>query len=523
MTVLGDFSLGFYAIDELPDDEWSALISMQEGMLDSATWELLQQYYYYPLSVPHGELSLLKEIIPDFPSAIPTMPSQLRSYEPWTLENIQTFFRDYPYLNRYRPILTFENSRQPSYAQIGCMTRGYGADQSFRQIVRCNTAGNKLRTQVSLSFTDKSVRWYRRSALISLPALGKITIGNFSYTMNKGLFYGYFPSSSGLLHKRCDFFHGYARAWNGICAQIPLKNDAVVFNTLFHTRQSESVVGLRCDVKPSSLFSFYGAFSAAVYNERNGISDSACSFHGGIHFSSDYLDISLESGSHVCKPAIIPIFFQMKNQRKENAHTLSFVRIPSGFHAPRSSIRTAFLNRLGLSDSCVSDILCLDFSLLHTRRIFNHFFTASYLTEKNIANLRTSIKTFILQPLPLSLKYSMSVVCPADKVRHTIKCVCDYNAWGFILLSPSVSLIVEETALKSVSALYSELNVLPNMTFAADMKCIFNKERKKAVSITLKQRLNLFEKTYGEIGISLPMTHYYHEKYMFYAKSNFIY
>ena len=228
--------------DELPEDERSAVMELEEGTLDSATWELLKPFYTQPLSVPLGELRYLRDIFPDLPEDLSVRDEVLSRYEPWTVATIDVFFKDYPYLIAFKPILSFATEKTPSVAHVAFFSRLSGYSDQFRQSVRFTvTPVKEVRADGTVYFEDNYARWQRRRILLKIPHVGKIQAGNFSFIMNKGLFYGYFPSSgpSGDEVKH-NWMYGQSRTGNGFSSETPLGKTWNV-NSLVHIRETESI------------------------------------------------------------------------------------------------------------------------------------------------------------------------------------------------------------------------------------------------------------------------------------------
>ncbi len=107
------------SIQQLPLDEKEACIMLKEGTLDSATWELIGNYYEQPLNVPDGELKDLVNVFPEIGHDVPLTQEQLAPYEPWAAKDVQRFFSDFPELNNLKPILSFEKSNEAPFRTDG--------------------------------------------------------------------------------------------------------------------------------------------------------------------------------------------------------------------------------------------------------------------------------------------------------------------------------------------------------------------------------------------------------------------
>ncbi len=512
--------------DELPEDEYSALIELEERLLDSTTWETLKPFYSQPLSVPLGELRYLRDIIPDLPDNLPTEAEILSLYEPWTEDNRAIFFKDYPYLIPFKPILSFATEKMPSIAHVAFSSRLTGFSSMFRQSVRFTITPTKhVRADGTVYFQEDYARWQRRRVLLKIPYLGKVQAGNFSFTMNRGLFYGYFPSSA-ISHDtlKYNWMYGETRSWNGFSSETNLGGKSAL-STLFHFRKTESVAGLKAKFNPGSFLYVYGALSGAVSQMDSTTNDTLIAIHGGITASIGSFDIKLESGTNLFNAGSIPVYVTLSNGERKHNYSVSFIRIPKNFTAPRSSLLHSFRSRLGVSDSTNDHITGVDIAYSgFLSKSLRQIFQTSYITMENNANLKSSYKLTGSLPFEYSLYYGLDVYDLYNNLKHRFKVSTNHAIGTFFNISPLFSYDIRPYEYWRIMAnlqtgfkLFSTMAISPFINFNTNSNAHHN------LAGGIIQRIAFFKKTFGELKLIVPIISYYNEKYSFYAKTHFLF
>lgn len=516
--------LGFLS-SELPEDERTAVIDLEEGFFDSVSWDMLKTFYSQPLSVPLGELRYLQDIFPELPEDLPTQPEILACYEPWTSENIAVFFKDYPYLVPFRALLSFETEKVPSIAHFSFFSRLSGFSETFRQSVKFMVTPSKyMRADGTVYFEENFARWQRRRILLTLPNVGRVQIGNFSFTMNRGLFYGYFPRSTESRDTvKYNWLYGESRTWNGFSTKTPIGKKNVV-HTLFHTRKTESIIGLKTEHHPTSFLSLYGGLSGALSNVDTITDDTSFTVHGGVTVSMGIFSIELASGTNLLNARNIPVYLTLSHGKKQK-HSISFIRIPVNFFAPRSSLLHSFYSRLETNDSSANDITGVGITFANSfAEFYRQTFYASYITMKNNADLKTSYQFSSSQPFDYAFYYRLNVSNFSNILKQRFKVSCNYITGSIFGISSIVSYDIKSDAYWRIMAhlqtdfkLFSGIHISPFITYISGSKVQHD------LAVGFKQRIDLFKKTFGEVKLTIPVLSHYNEKYSFYAKANFLF
>ncbi len=511
--------------EDLPRDERAALIELEDGFLDSATWERVKPFYSQPLSVPLGELRYLKDVFSDLPEDLPVDHEKLSKYEPWKSKNITAFFKDYPYLLPFRAILSFKSESLPSIAHVGFFSRLSGLSNTFSQSVKFTfNPVNDLRLDGTVGFNDDFARWRRRRIQYTIPHVGKLQAGNFSFSMNNGLFYGYFPKSTESYDIiKYNWLYGNTRTWNGLSLKTPLRGKNTI-KTLFHYRETEALLGMKAEFYPGSIFSFYCGASGARTLLSSNIYDTSFAVHGGVTASTKLFDISMESGVNPENAGKVPVYLTLSQGKRKHKHTVSVVRIPEGFCVPRSSVVRSFYSDLETTDSTASDITAVNLSSSsHFTGYLKQLVRASYVVMENRADLRTSWKITFTKPFEYSFFYGLSTYDPAGNLKHRFKISTDYSSESIFGISSNVICDLKQDYYWRVLAnmqtdfkLFSFVELSPFMNYISSST--YND-----FAVGVAQRVDFFKKTYGEFIITVPVVSHYNEKYSFYAKVYFLF
>ncbi len=513
-------------LDDLPPDERAALIELEEGFFDSASWDKLHSFYVQPLSVPLGELRYLRDIVPDLPNDLPIRPDVLAGYEPWTQELVRIFFKDYPYLVPFKSLVSFETDTRTTFAQMAFTSRLSGFSSMFHQSMRFTVAPVKqMRADGTIYFEDSFARWRRRRLLLTLPFLGKMQIGNFSFSMNRGLFYGYFPNSSASQDSvKYNWLYGASRTWNGVSTRTPA-GKKVTIQTLVHRRQTETVAGLKTEFTPNTFFSVYGAFSGSLMKKESGGSDTSLAVHGGMSGSIDQFSLSLETGSDLLHPESVPVYLTLSHGSRQEKRSLSFIRIPAHFSAPRSSLLRSFYSRLEIDSIATGDLAGVALSFSDSfLEFYKQTFSASYISMGRKADLKTSYSFRGSRPFDYLLYYSLNADNHLRKMKHRFKVSGDIQAVPFFGVASTVSYdVTTETYwrirafLQAKFKLFSALFISPFGTFNTDS----NGQKSGAVGVG--EHMVFFKRSFGEVKFTFPVVSPYGEKYSLYAKVNFLF
>ena len=512
-------------IEELPRDERTALIELEEGFLDSTTWEKVRFFYFQPLSVPQGELRFLRDIFPDLPEDLPVEPEVLDSYKPWHIKNIKAFFGDYPYLAPFRPILSFQSESLPSVAHIGFFSRMSGMTNLFSQSFKfALTPGHDFRWDGTVDFNDNFARWRRRRIRYDIPRVGKLQAGNFSFSMNNGLFYGYFPKSDIAYDVvKYNWLYGNTRTWNGLSLVTPLRGDNTI-TTLFHYRETEAVAGIKAAFEPGPVFSFYCGASGARSLLCGSDYDTSFALHGGVTMSTRFFDVKLESGINPEDAGKVPAYFTLSQGMRRNKHSLSVVRVPKGFRAPRSSLLHGFYADLDTKDSIAGDITAVNLSSSSNfTGWLKQLVRASYVVMDTRADLRASWQVTCTKPFEYSFYYGLSTYDLSGNLKHRFRMSAEYDSEKIFGFSSRLTYDMKEDYYRRFMARFQPDVTLFSFIVLSPFIQYISSTAYEDLAVGISQRADFFRKTYGALTFTVPVISHYDEKYSFYAKVYFLF
>jgi len=343
--------------------------------------------------------------------------------------------------------------------------------------------------------------------------------------MNKGLFYGYFPSSGPSRDTvKYNWMYGESRTWNGFASETPLGKKWIV-SSLVHIRETESIAGLKAEFNPVPLLSLYGGLSGASSQLDSLTNDTSLAVHGGVEVSMDLLNIEIESGTSLYNPGSVPVFITLSNGRRKHRYAVSFINIPEKFYAPRSSLLHSFCYRLDIADSTKEDIIGVDLSysgpILNTLK---QSFHASYIAMENNADLRTAWNFSGSRPFRYSFLYGLDIYDLSYNLKHRFKLYTDHAVGSRIIISPMVSYDVRPYKYWRIMAnCYTHFDVFSFMAVSPFISFYSNSYDNHDLAVGIKQRITFFAKTFGELNITVPVVSYNDKKYSFYAKTYFLF
>ncbi|NLG16723.1 MAG: hypothetical protein GX556_05265 [Fibrobacter sp.] len=330
------FLLGFVicsstnGLQNIPIDESDAERMLQEGSLDSLTWQNLKQYYVQPLSVPHGELSILAEIFPELYGNIPVIAEDLSLYEPWDKIQIEKFFSRYPFLSYFKPILCFYTPAKNKSGRAGFFYHGPFKVSSAQLALE---PAETFKFQGRVNFTDEVARWSRRTVTFSPVHWLHLQAGNFAASSDRGLFTGYFPSCDSNSRKVSEnWLYGDYASWNG--AEVTVKNRRLKSsaNIFYHKSLLETIFGAGAEFQAGKIK--YRLGSAHMSLPEN---DKAYNYlHTAITLKHKNLVLDLLTGIDPERPRSLPFILQAAERTANGNIEFLSVFLPAGLLAPRS-------------------------------------------------------------------------------------------------------------------------------------------------------------------------------------------
>ena len=320
----------------LPLDQTEAEYMIKTGELDSSFWEELKPYYVEKISVPHGELFILRDIVPQLPQDIPVDNDNLEKYVPWDEKKIELFFSDYPYLQPYRQILDF-NAVLKQSGKIGFSYYKSEFSNKSRQSsqVLINPVP-QIKFQSRIDFTTEFARWQRRSLDIKPTDWITLEFGNFNNSFDQGLIYGYFPYGVNSSVKD-NWLYGKTSSWNGLritAGELKILSGLSV-NAFFHKRHSETASGVDSKIH----FTKRNWFQAGLNKlSTNNSGDDLVYFYCGSGISVSKFTSQILTAFELSRPEAVSFICKNRINSDMLSHSIDFVYIPRGYFAPRSRI-----------------------------------------------------------------------------------------------------------------------------------------------------------------------------------------
>jgi hypothetical protein len=502
---------GVYVPVIIPENEQDAYRKQVQGILDSATFALLQPLYEQPVSVPLGELNQLASLFPDLD--LPAGFELLRNYEPWTTETIERFFHDYPFLVPLKPILSFETKRKPVLGSVSFTLKM--ADYSripYNAVKIVAAPGKFLRFDATAAFGDTLVEWRRRVLSLRHRLSGELEIGNFTHGTDGGVFYGYFPQNSRpSMTSGFRFLYGQNSGWNGIRYSIQ-PSRAVDLEGFFHGRQEEVIGGFGVALSPGSLVSVTGGVSGLIMHPDTQGTDTFAFVHAGVSLrAGGAFTARCETGVTLLHKVTAPVFLSVVRTIENGTQAVSWFLIPRGFFAPRSQLLHASYTTLSspYSSDSITPYRVSGISVSAARRFSDYFGERSelaYYTSQSAASCCLSLRAYGQKPFIYVLSYSMNRKTAPDRLNQRIEASGTYPLARFLSIGADGGLAlgmnkrpILEATLRSEISEFSGMYWEPYCMYSTDGDTLHG-----AVA-GIKQRIALFEKTFTECSVKIPL------------------
>jgi hypothetical protein len=510
----------------LPQDEKEASPMISEGVLDSITWQMVRPYYEHPLFVPMGELRILIDLFPNrFPS-LPTSSRDLSNYEPWKEPDVQRFFHDFPGLEIFSPILSFETVPGPYHARTGCTFYKYKKSDPAIAVDFTTSPEAAVGMEGRIGFDATSARWQRRSASLGTARLGKVALGNFHLNMDQGLFYGYFPTSSSDRDARLNWRYAESNTWNGTLYEGPESGHGRVA-LFYHQRKTETIYGARFGVRSLGNFYLFAGASKLILPTvgRNNFSFA----HTEVGFSDDRWNIGISGGCEQSNVKAIP-FIAYVRHTKNNPEPASnagfdvmYANMPAGCPVMRSPL---FHESVGKTDK--ADSARIDRSVVKTEcRIplnawiksacgmsyyhsLGHSSAEGFVSFSGTAWLSYSLRYSFRPVIDNSPQYHFATVSLARAVARSLemRACCRY--------------VNKDESHQSVFfRLTAATTALPSMDIAPFAAVYTATPGDREFSLGLAQALRLFEKTWGELKMEVPVVKNFQDQWILSAQAHF--
>lgn len=163
----------------LPVDETEAASMLAHHEIDSSLWEIVEPFYQQPISVPYGESGILSQLFPELDLNIPVSEAELTRYIPWDKKKISQFFRDYPELFFFKPILDFSMNVPVKSGRISMsVDRNGTTDRTSQRLQFSLDPVQWISVGGRVDFTEYTARWKNRILTISPRKGWSLTAGN---------------------------------------------------------------------------------------------------------------------------------------------------------------------------------------------------------------------------------------------------------------------------------------------------------------------------------------------------------
>ncbi len=512
-------------IDDLPESEREARIRLADGGLDSATWDLVRQFYDEPLVVPLGELRYLGDVMP-WLGELPVAASRLSRYEPWGEADVARFFRDFPALAPLRPILAFEASASPHLGVVGFTSSTRSASSLPRQSLRFNVSpGQFVRLDGSADFQDNYARWERRRIRVRARRFAEFQIGNFSPATTNDLFFGYFPScEQARVETAGNWLYGDSRTYNGAAGHVSIgkRTSAAAF---VHYRPTESAASVEAAVQPVHPLKIRCGVSALDAEVAPDLRDTSYAVHTGVDLSLGAWSAKVETGASTAGIGVVPVSVSCAYAEKGMKVSGSVVRIPGEFQSPRGRLAYDIRGSLDFADSVREDITAVQLAYAEDITAFmTHSYRVTYSIAESGSALETRCGLSGAKPLNYNVRYSFKPSRLAGQTTHRVYADCGRE------LGPRLGVYMR-AAYYQRSQVYNrtkitlggDINAAPSVTISPFASYAVNNRGGDDVLAGFTQRLLLFERTFGELSLTVPVASVEEEGIIVYARSSFFF
>ena len=105
--------------------------------------------------------------------------------------------------------------------------------------------------------------------VIKIPKLGILNVGNLSFRVNSGLYYGVFGKNDlAEQNLRNNWFYGKTKSWNGISIKTTLGRKSTI-SSLVHLRETEKIGVVKVShVIPKKISGYYGVSGSMIANNE---------------------------------------------------------------------------------------------------------------------------------------------------------------------------------------------------------------------------------------------------------------
>jgi hypothetical protein len=497
-------------VSTLPKDEYEAMVMVRTGLLDSLDWERLKQFYVQPLNVPSGDLRLLRELNELWDDDLPVSPSQLEKYVPWTESDRQRFFSDYPQLDVYKPVLSFNTSKAVHFSDVSFNVH---ADETLRPVALSRftvSPGQLFSVSGSAFHKDSTLQWRTRTMNVVLPGSVRIEAGNFATADDRGLFFGSFPDDREAQTTGSNWLYGNSKTYNGILAITDCWDRSHV-TAFFHERSTENIqeiaytagVGGSSELMAGVARAACGSRTSQIFSADPAL-DRTYYLHGGIKTRLAGFDGCVYTGVDASHPLAVPLSAQVSRRSGFGSVKVMAARLPGCLRLPLSSI--AYLCRRDY-DTTGTFGGFPDMTLLECRTSL--YARAGLETSMDLcsvmygrgADFQATVRAQGVSFVGYRLEYACRTRWERPQTIHNVNCAFERKLGrnGVTTLGLSCRYYCRDNVYQSVFLRVPlDIAVLPAMNVSPFLTFFSNTDRENATGAGLNQTLHLFDKTWCE-------------------------
>lgn len=498
----------------LPADEIEAVSMLERHEMDSSLWEIVEPFYQQPISIPYGEADILMQLFPELDLAVPVSEEQLSRYSPWDKSKIAQFFKDYPELVFFKPILDF-SMNVPVKSGRMCMSvdRNGSSGRTSQRMQFSLEPVPWVSADGRADFTDYTARWKNRKLTISPVKWWSITAGNVAPMADKHcLVSGRFGNRNPEINAIAEnWFYGEKRGWNTLLLNFASDKicNGLRVQPFFHKRLTESVAGISSavsinqnitsefdligiDMKELADTLFYGVFSTRV------------------NYSGWSSELTLATS--VKHSPTIPVRLDLGYSREQDEFNIECLYVPEGFRAPGSRAIEDFIGADSFPVQLTEDLCSFDLSLKH--RIVNDIVFRPSLIMK-----MSDMQVWYLNPgLILSVQrelyrlmfgYQRFEPLSAKSIRTkdniTFECSVQPSKNVGLQVDLCTRTFIDKSWYVS-SSLEPVLTILPDMKISPGIKYKKYSNKPGDLALSFANTLYLFKSIYSDVSIEKYMS-----------------
>jgi hypothetical protein len=480
------------------------------GLSTEAAGDILNEFNGDPLSVPRGELRLLEWMFPGIGEGLPVTQTKLKRYDPWSLADIERFFQDYPLLRKFRSILSFESIPGTDLGTVWMNSQLREDFTPGHQRVRIKSLSPEfLKLNAGVDFGETYFRWRRRLISIEPDLIPlKAVVGNFSFSMSDGLFYGYFPTILAAFENIEDNWKfGYTPNWNGLSVVTSIGKNIEITSAL-HVRPSETGGFLKTELAFQDNYGFYiGGSGMRISSEESPRLDTTFVLHWGGTLEFNATSFTIHSG-YEHGTSGLPFLFEISAGEPEARFGIAFVRYPSDVRPARGHLRRrleGFLRR-----SATDPVFGIEIS---GKQELNKLIGLSTRTLGSGTGTDAAVdhtgQVSLLHPLPVSLEYNLRTSTVENGISRELQAGLATPSGRKVEAGIQTRYLVSKTSRRSIgNELNTTFHLGPTVKIAPGIKTKTDISEGASSSVRLETTYHavLFEKTYARAKITLPLT-----------------